>query len=162
MTLYQKTSPPKMRKKEKKNDQRRLCILAQGWWVWKKVGQIRKLIRESVKVPSPHCLSHASLRIQHCTQTWLPDHLLCWFKGQKLSGVTLVFSHILPISNWLVLILCCFLNTVSMLWKKKEEITEGIKLLIIYSREENTSPSKHALKHLYFYLYFLRMLKWTQ
>ena len=68
----------------------------------------------------------------------------------------------LPGFSWVVPLPYCYLNTVLMilfaLEGGKKRFIEGIKLHIIYLREENSPPSKYALKHFYLYLCFLRCL----
>lgn len=67
-----------------------------------------------------------------------------------------------PGFGWFVPLPYCYLNTVLMilfvLEEEKKRFIEGIKLHIIYPIEENSPPSKYALKHFYLYLYFFKVL----
>lgn len=72
--------------------------------------------------------------------------------------MTLNFISQLPGFSWFVALPYCYLNTVLMilfaLEEEKKRFIEGIKLHIIYPREENSAPSKYTLKHFYLYLFF--------
>lgn len=99
-----------------------------------------------------------------CTTGYLTTLLVQRAGASRTDSCLLTHMSPLQVARGYTLLLFkySFDDSVCFGRRRRKKITEGIKLLIIYSREENSSPSKYALKHFYFYLCFLRIRKWTQ